>query len=344
MFGTILFRLGGQKPARCATHKVHERMFQLLKSPSSETHQSSAATFGAHAEEEPPIRRTRLFTRLGRALTLMSPSKKPALSSVRGSIPETLPTSVQNKRATPNAEIGMTVRLMLNHPTLGPKFRHYAKMHHADEGILFLDELFAVDLMETDRAVSSRFLYKYFVDSATHWINLPADVHDDLLQRFSSSEDITVCALFDLAVLEVICDLKRGNVYRDFCMKDAEAKEFVHNAPVYVLDNWLSDRRNFQASLIALAHERSTCNIIRFCVSVAEYEKLPKCDVVGRKTKANKIASAFVHNGSMFQVSSLDKLYVNAITKDAYEYVFADARIECLRELTKNHDVMDLTK
>lgn len=233
----------------------------------------------------------------------------------------------------------------MNHPSLGPRFRESAKARHADEGIQFLDDLFKLNANDRSMESASCLLEKYFVDGAPLWVNLSAEVHADLFQRFKAGiMTTTVHGMFELAVLEVMLDLRRGDVFRSFCFTDEEAIEFADNASIYVLTMWLAQRQDFHAALITFAQDNEICNLLRFCVSAVEYEKLSERAVMERKAKGNAIASTFVQNGSRFQVTSLAKLYVDAILKGEYDSVLEDARVECLRELSKNSTVMEMAR
>lgn len=234
---------------------------------------------------------------------------------------------------------GTTVRQILEHPSLGPKFRDFAKSFHADEGIQFLDQLASSSSQASDKAaVAKELMERYFLDGAACWVNLPNTIHEELLTAYRDDSYPSVAHLFESAMYETFTDLKKSDTFRKFCFEDAEAKAFSNDSDITLLEQLICTE-HFRSALQAVEdQEPALANLVRFCASVGEFERLVVNDKE-RKAKGQKISSTFVQSGAQFYVN-LPALYTLGVENGNYEKVLPDAKIECLQTLSQCEALM----
>ncbi|KAH9259167.1 hypothetical protein BASA81_002787 [Batrachochytrium salamandrivorans] len=232
---------------------------------------------------------------------------------------------------------GTTVRQILEHPSLGPKFRDFAKSFHADEGIQFLDQL-ATSRGDDFKAIAKELMERYFLDGAACWVNLPNTIHEELLTAYRDDTYSSVSQLFESAMYETFTDLKKSDTFRKFCFEDADAKAFSNDADIMLLEQLICPEY-FRTALQAVEdQEPLLANLVRFCASVGEFERLVVNDKE-RKAKGQKISSTFVQSGAQFHIN-LPALYTLGVEGGNYDKVLPDAKIECLQTLSKCEALM----
>lgn len=245
---------------------------------------------------------------------------------------------------------GTTLRQIMDHAYWGPQFREYAASRHADESILFLNELSAYKCEGQSRVQQEQFaamlMDTYFTDSAPKWVNLASRTREALLNDFASSKYATVHDLFKEAMHEAFSDIKHSETFKTFCLGE-EAQQFCNDADTLLLDD-LVVMENF-IKLVGFLHgDKEMIDLLRFCCSVAEFERL--CETAGatpgsdkkleRMALRNKISATFVQPGSRLQLENLPQLYVDAILAGGHDHVFSDARIEALQIFCLHQEFM----
>lgn len=238
---------------------------------------------------------------------------------------------------------GATLRQILDHNTLGPQFRAFAAERHADEGLRFLDEFTLLQTSsESSTEVAGKLIAEYFSDASPSSINLGNNTRDNLLERFHNGEYKTVGELFQTPMLDIFTDIKHGDAFRDFCKVNVEANAFYNDVNTLMLDTFIVPE-NFHLATKSIFFDHSaaaTVNLVRFCCSVAEFERLPARSAT-RKAQGRKIASLFFHSGARFQLDSVAAMYVDAIAREEFEHVLSDARMECLQALALNNVLLE---
>lgn len=238
------------------------------------------------------------------------------------------------------AKIVATVRQVLDDPILGPRFRAFAAMRFADEGLRYLDDYHhAVSTNLTNvrqkRRMSKLLVRKYFVDSAPVWVNLSANTRAMLLKRLEENKFKSVSALLQLATIEVYTDVKQSDLFREFCLTDRDAQCRINSLGAQLLDQWLTPEK--LASALLVVHNDRERRCVLLCASVFAFEQL--VDSKQRKATGFKIWSRFLQPGAAYYVSNLPQAYLDAIDGGAYS-ALSEVRIECLQRLTTNKDLV----
>lgn len=237
---------------------------------------------------------------------------------------------------------GATLRQVMDHPTIGREFRDYAASRHAAEGLSFLDD-YAESASELDFSVAEKLMAKYFLDTAPMSVNLADKVRASLFEAYKSKRMFsTIGKLFEEAMFEVFADLKKSDTFRQFCEQNEQAKVLFDDGDVVLLDRWVVPE-NFRKVVPTVLGDANLVNLVRFCCSVTEFERLaPRSKE--RKLQGNKIKSTFVQLGSRFEVA-LPKLYTDAILgEERADDVLMDARVECLQILSMERELINLCR
>lgn len=235
-----------------------------------------------------------------------------------------------------------TLRQVLHHSTLGLALREYAASCRADEGLRFLDEYAAVCRCSDASLVqqtSAHFMLEYFSKTSPSSINLAAAVQLKLQDRFEGSLFRSVEDLFEEAALEVFSDFKQSDTFRRFCETNHEAKLFCNDASTLLLDSFVVPE-NFHSAIKSVSGDSELVNLIRFCCSVAEFERLP-VKSTARRAQGRKILSMFFYSGATFQLENMPAMYVDAMQREEFEFVLSDARVECLQLLSLDQALME---
>jgi hypothetical protein len=238
-------------------------------------------------------------------------------------------------------KLGMSVRQILDHPSLGITFRQYAKARMADEGILFLDD-FGKEVLSTNNSHESakRLLDLYFVDTATCAVHVSNNCRLELFDKFARKDFNSLPSLFQLATHEVFVDIKNSDTFRQFCVDNEMAKEFTGYGDTLLLDEWMVPAR-LKYVLNSLQNKPDLVNRIRFTCSVAEFEAAP-ANSQRQHFLGDNIALKYIQPGAIFPVASfLPFVDVESIRKGFYEHVLPDSRLEVLQKLALDAQVME---
>ncbi|KAH9257032.1 hypothetical protein BASA81_004853 [Batrachochytrium salamandrivorans] len=236
----------------------------------------------------------------------------------------------------------VTLRQILHHSTLGLELREYAAGCRADEGLRFLDEYASICRHNDINLVhenSAHFMREYFSITSPSSINLAAAVQQKLCDRFDSSQFRSVEDLFEDAALEVFSDFKQSDTFRKFCETNQDAKLFCNDASTLLLDSFVVPE-NFHLAIKSVCNDPELVNLIRFCCSVAEFERLP-IKSTARRAQGRKILSMFFFNGAAFQLENMPAMYVDAMQREEFDFVLTDARVECLQLLSLDQALME---
>jgi hypothetical protein len=149
------------------------------------------------------------------------------------------------------------LRQVLDNAELGQAFREYAAARHANEGIMFLDDLMA------SGPTAQGVMDTYFVDGAPRWVNLSDKVGKELADRFASGRYADMHGLFHAAQSEVFVDIKSGDTFRNFCLENKSARLLSKDSDTLLLDQVVVPE-NFRELATVVLRDTALVNMVRF--------------------------------------------------------------------------------
>ncbi len=222
---------------------------------------------------------------------------------------------------------------LLEHPVYGPMFEQYAKIKHADEGILFLNDFFELDEKSDTHSCAKKLIEKYFLNNSEFNINLKADNLNKLLSVYESGK-YTLFSLFEDVIAEVFDDIKNSDTLRNFIADNVDVKNCVDNIDIHILYNWLTIK--------TMRHALKNCdfdnmNSIKLCISIKTC--ILTENFRHKKINVNKIISVYLETGSNFYVI-VPKIYLNLLRNVCDNSVLYDLEYEILMKLSKDEKLM----
>lgn len=222
---------------------------------------------------------------------------------------------------------------LLEHPTFGPMFENYAKIKHAEEGILFLNDFFKLNDNTDVHLCAKRLIEKYFLDNSEYTINLKGNNLSNLLNVYKSG-NYTLFSLFEDVIAEVFDDIKNSDTLRNFIADNEDVKNCVDNIDIQILHNWLKIKT---MGFAVKNCDPKNINSIKLCISIKSCILME--NIKYKQTSANKIISTYLTLGANFYVM-VSKIYLELLRKVHNNSVLYDLEYEILTNLSKDEKLM----